>query len=181
MAKPALKLPQNVEGDLYVDSTCIDCDTCRQLAPEVFARTDAAEAAFVHHPPRAGTERERALMALVACPTASIGSLTKADAAAAARRFPLEMAQDVFFCGFTAESSFGAWSWLLRRPDGTGLSASRSVCWYSWAEQTRSMERLLAYPFERVFPGHGPVYRARTPDEAHAALAALLLRMRTRP
>src|SRR5688572_16743255 len=121
MAKPALRLPQNVEGDLYVDSTCIDCDTCRQLAPETFARADEAEASFVHHQPRAGAERERALMALVACPTASIGTAVKADTAAAARRFPVEMAEDVYFCGFTAESSFGAWSWLLRRPDGNVL------------------------------------------------------------
>jgi glyoxylase-like metal-dependent hydrolase (beta-lactamase superfamily II) len=35
------------------------------------------------------------------------------------------------------------------------LHASSNVCWYSWTEQTRSMERLLDYEFEWVLPGHG--------------------------
>jgi glyoxylase-like metal-dependent hydrolase (beta-lactamase superfamily II) len=35
------------------------------------------------------------------------------------------------------------------------LNASQSVCWYSWQEQTQSMERLLDYGFEWVLPGHG--------------------------
>ncbi len=39
------------------------------------------------------------------------------------------------------------------------LYAFRSACWYSWAEQIRSMERLLDYTFEWVLPGHGrPVH-----------------------
>jgi glyoxylase-like metal-dependent hydrolase (beta-lactamase superfamily II) len=44
--------------------------------------------------------------------------------------------------------------------DGEGLAAGRSVCWYSWAEQTRSMESLLAYDFEWILPGHGPRFHA---------------------
>ena len=36
MANLAKALPANVPGPWFVDSTCIDCDTCRQLAPEVF-------------------------------------------------------------------------------------------------------------------------------------------------
>jgi glyoxylase-like metal-dependent hydrolase (beta-lactamase superfamily II) len=35
------------------------------------------------------------------------------------------------------------------------LHASQSVCWYSWPEQTRSMQRLVDYRFEWVLPGHG--------------------------
>ncbi|HEY6171972.1 MAG TPA: MBL fold metallo-hydrolase, partial [Candidatus Kapabacteria bacterium] len=35
------------------------------------------------------------------------------------------------------------------------LSAGRSVAWYSWHEQARSMEKLLNYEFEWVLPGHG--------------------------
>jgi glyoxylase-like metal-dependent hydrolase (beta-lactamase superfamily II)/ferredoxin len=35
------------------------------------------------------------------------------------------------------------------------LNASRNVCWYSWPEQIRSMERLREYRFEWVLPGHG--------------------------
>src|ERR1700687_3934861 len=38
MARVSLRLAKNVRGDVYVDETCIDCDTCRRLAPETFAR-----------------------------------------------------------------------------------------------------------------------------------------------
>src|SRR5689334_12470143 len=33
MADRMRAVPENVEGPLFVDSTCIDCDTCRQIAP----------------------------------------------------------------------------------------------------------------------------------------------------
>jgi hypothetical protein len=32
-------VPENVPGEFFVDSTCIDCDTCRQLA-RLCGRTD---------------------------------------------------------------------------------------------------------------------------------------------
>lgn len=35
------------------------------------------------------------------------------------------------------------------------IVASRSVCWYSWAEQISSVEKLLEEKFEWVMPGHG--------------------------
>ena len=46
-----------------------------------------------------------------------------------------------------------AWS-----PVRNTLTAFRSVAWYSWPEQIRSMERLLAYNFEWVLPGHGDMH-----------------------
>ena len=45
MANPKKRVPQNVPGDFFVDSTCIDCDTCRQIAPRVFG--EAPGASFV--------------------------------------------------------------------------------------------------------------------------------------
>lgn len=45
-----------------------------------------------------------------------------------------------------------AWS-----PNRGSLIAFRGVCWYSWPEQTRSMERLLDYDFQWVLPGHGRI------------------------
>ena len=63
---------ENVPGDFFVDETCIDCDACRQLAPEVFA--DAGEYSFVHEQPQTAEAGRRALRALLACPTGSIGS-----------------------------------------------------------------------------------------------------------
>jgi glyoxylase-like metal-dependent hydrolase (beta-lactamase superfamily II) len=35
------------------------------------------------------------------------------------------------------------------------LIASKSVSWYSWPEQLKSVGRLLGYSFEWVLPGHG--------------------------
>ena len=34
------KTPLNVPGKFYVDSSCIDCDLCRETAPENFGRDD---------------------------------------------------------------------------------------------------------------------------------------------
>jgi glyoxylase-like metal-dependent hydrolase (beta-lactamase superfamily II)/ferredoxin len=36
-----------------------------------------------------------------------------------------------------------------------GLRASKGVCWYSWSEQTKSVEKLQQEKFEWVLPGHG--------------------------
>jgi len=59
------------------------------------------------------------------------------------------------------------------------LHASRGVCWYSWAEQTRSMERLLDYRFEWVLPGHGR--RAHLGEaDMRAALSECIGRMKER-
>ncbi len=40
MADPRKRLQTNIEGEFYVDSTCIDCDTCRILAPENFGESN---------------------------------------------------------------------------------------------------------------------------------------------
>jgi glyoxylase-like metal-dependent hydrolase (beta-lactamase superfamily II) len=47
-----------------------------------------------------------------------------------------------------------AWS-----PARDTLTAFRSACWYSWTEQTRSMEKLAGYDFEWVLPGHGRIHQ----------------------
>src|SRR5918911_2871917 len=118
MAKLALRLPENVPGDFYVDATCIDCDACRQLAPEVFR--DHGEQTSVFRQPETEDETRRALMALVACPTASIGTTGRHDKHIGIDAFPLQIAENVYFCGFTSEHSFGAWSYLVVRPQARG-------------------------------------------------------------
>ncbi len=35
MADPKKRRPENAPGDFYVDAACIDCDTCRWLAPDL--------------------------------------------------------------------------------------------------------------------------------------------------
>ena len=57
------------------------------------------------------------------------------------------------------------------------LSASKQHCWYSWPVQTQSMERLLAYDFEWVLPGHGRRHCA-TVAEMRDSLARCLAWMR---
>jgi glyoxylase-like metal-dependent hydrolase (beta-lactamase superfamily II)/ferredoxin len=284
MARLAERLASNADGLVYVDRSCIDCDACRQIAPSVFGRDDRAGQSVVTRQPRGPVEEERALMALVACPTASIGTRERRDVRAAARRFPEEQAPGIYYCGFHSPDSYGASTWLIRRAAGnvlvdspraarplldalerlggvrwlflshrddvadhevlaarfgcervmhradavagiervldgqepialddeltvipvpghtrgslvlgyrehlfTGdhlwadeegaLDASRSVCWYSWAEQTRSMERLAARAFTHVWPGHGRPWVADSPEAARAATLALVARM----
>jgi glyoxylase-like metal-dependent hydrolase (beta-lactamase superfamily II)/ferredoxin len=118
MANFALRLPENTPGDFFVDSTCIDCDACRQIAPEIFS--EDGDTAIVHRQPENESETKRALMALVACPTASIGTVEHHDAHLGIDAFPSLIAENVYFCGFTAESSFGAWSYLIVRPENEG-------------------------------------------------------------
>jgi glyoxylase-like metal-dependent hydrolase (beta-lactamase superfamily II)/ferredoxin len=258
MADLNLKLPENAPGELFVDETCIDCDTCRELAPETFGSRSNGQSIVVQQP---GSDAAwtRALQAVVSCPTASIGA--ERSAKEAAKKLPVEIAKGVFRCGYSSEDSYGAQSYFLRREDGnvlidspraaaplvkrlaelggvsklflthrddvadhaafrqrfgceriihqdddtigaevllgkepreigkgllaipvpghtrgscvllvddqwlfTGdhlwgsderLEMGRSVCWYSWPEQKRSLQKLMAYRFEHVLPGHG--------------------------
>jgi glyoxylase-like metal-dependent hydrolase (beta-lactamase superfamily II)/ferredoxin len=121
MARASDRIAENVDGDFFVDSSCIDCDLCRQLAPSTFARTDRRAQSFVRQQPTDDHEQHRALMALVTCPTSSIGTLHKHDSKPAARAFPEHLDGDVYFCGWAAESSYGAAAWLIKRPDGNVL------------------------------------------------------------
>lgn len=270
MANFNRRLSQNVAGDFFVDDTCIDCDACRQIAPATF-REDG-EQSVVFRQPESTAETRRALMALVACPTASIGTNRKHNVRIGIDAFPSLVDENIYFCGFSSENSFGAWSYLIVQPEHLGgnvlidsprfasqlvkkistmggvsmmflthkddiadhvsftkkfgckrvmhsddgaarlgmehiiegdkpvqldhdlvlipvpghtrghvvmlyknkylftgdhlawsptretLTAFRSVAWYSWREQTKSMEKLLEYDFEWVLPGHGRIH-----------------------
>jgi glyoxylase-like metal-dependent hydrolase (beta-lactamase superfamily II)/ferredoxin len=118
MANVHQRLPENVPGDFYVDASCIDCDTCSQLAPTVFR--DHGEQCSVYHQPQTEAETRLSLMALVACPTGSIGTTEKHDAHIGIDAFPSLIVDNVYFCGFTSEASFGAWSYLIVRPGNEG-------------------------------------------------------------
>jgi len=119
MADRALRVPENVEGSFFVDSSCIDCDTCRQLAPATFR--DAGEYSSVHTQPRNPGEERAALRALVACPTGSIGTADKSGVARAVADFPMELAPGVFYCGFHSRKSFGGNSYFVEHPAGNWL------------------------------------------------------------
>jgi glyoxylase-like metal-dependent hydrolase (beta-lactamase superfamily II)/ferredoxin len=286
MANLKKRVAEDAPGDFFVDSTCIDCDTCRQLAPAVFG--EAPGHAFVHRQPTAPEERHRALQALVCCPTGSIGCQGEDSPQSVLDDFPLLIEEPVFYCGFNSPKSYGGNSYFFRHPGGnwlvdspkflprlvrrlealggvahlflthrddvadarlyarhfgsrrvihraeldsqpdaevvldgdepvvlgpgllaiptpghtrghcvlllrerflfTGdhlswdrhgrqLEASEDYCWYSWEEQTRSMQRLAEFPFEWVLPGHGQrVYLAQ--QEMRLQMAQLVGRMR---
>lgn len=114
--------PDNIPGDWFVDLRCIDCGTCRHLAPTIFGEFSAY--AGVVRQPETETELRQAARAAVCCPTGSIGTHSKAHQPllkAAEQDFPLETAPDVYYCGFAAEESFGGSSWLICHPDGNWL------------------------------------------------------------
>jgi glyoxylase-like metal-dependent hydrolase (beta-lactamase superfamily II)/ferredoxin len=271
MAHVNLRRPQNTDGDFYVDTTCIDCDTCRWMTPQVFHRVD--EMSAVYHQPANETERLAALQALLSCPTSSIGTVEKPkDIKLSQQSFPILVTDNIYHCGYHSEKSYGAASYLIQQPEGnilvdsprftpplvkrieemggikymylthrddvadhqkfaehfhcqrilhvdeispdtrnveiqltgaevftlqpdvliipvpghtkghtvllyknkflfTGdhltwsetqqqLIAFHDVCWYSWAEQIKSMRRLADYSFEWVLPGHGRRFHA---------------------
>jgi glyoxylase-like metal-dependent hydrolase (beta-lactamase superfamily II)/ferredoxin len=286
MANAKKKVPENVPGDFFVDSTCIDCDACRQIAPAVYAA--ASETSFVKAQPSSYDDRRRALQALLACPTGSIGCEGDDNPKAVMKDFPLLIEEPVYYCGYNSPKSYGGNSYFLRHPEGnwlidspkfvtplvrqlealggithvflshsddvadaqrfaehfgsrriihrdelssqpgaevvlegdgpwevapgflviatpghtrghcvllaldrflfTGdhldwdrdtqhLSASEDYCWYSWPLQAESMERLSAYSFEWVLPGHGQ--RVHLPaDEMRRQLKDLARSMR---
>jgi glyoxylase-like metal-dependent hydrolase (beta-lactamase superfamily II)/ferredoxin len=119
MANFGKRVAENLPGDFFVDSTCIDCDTCRQLAPQVFG--EAADTAFVHAQPQSSDERREALRALVSCPTGSIGCLSANDVKPIMAEFPLVVEEPVYYCGFNSPKSYGGNSYFLRRPSGNWL------------------------------------------------------------
>lgn len=118
MADPTQRLGENVPGDFFVDRTCIDCDTCRQLAPATFR--DHGGQSSVYRQPAAPEELRLANMAVVACPTGSIGAGRLLDARSAIKSFPHQITENIYYCGFNSEKSFGAWSYLITRPPEEG-------------------------------------------------------------
>jgi glyoxylase-like metal-dependent hydrolase (beta-lactamase superfamily II)/ferredoxin len=119
MADRAHSLPENVAGPFFVDSTCIDCDTCRQIAPATFGET--GEFSYVQCQPLDAAEERAAFRALVACPTGSIGATAKSGAREAVEEFPWPVAPGVWYCGFASRKSFGGTSYFVEHPDGNWL------------------------------------------------------------
>lgn len=269
MATLQRKRVENVAGNFYVDSSCIDCDTCRWMAPETFNRQASQSA--VYQQPQTEAEKLLAMQALLSCPTASIGTVDRpTDIKQVQQTFPILVEDNVYYCGYHAEASFAAASYFIHTSEGnvlidsprftpplvkrfeklggikylylthqddvadhqkyqqhfncerilhiddikpatkeveiqlsgtevieltldlkiipvpghtkghtvllyknkflfTGdhlawspylnnLYAFRRFCWYSWAEQIKSMEKLANYSFEWVLPGHGRRY-----------------------
>lgn len=74
MADQKDKWPDNVIGKFYVDQQCIDCDLCRETAPDFFKRSDDGGYSFVYKQPATPEEAEQCMEALEGCPVEAIGS-----------------------------------------------------------------------------------------------------------
>lgn len=114
MADRSRSNPHDEGGPWFVDTTCIDCDVARQLAPGLIEEDEDGLSYFVREP-ATDEEELQAWRALLACPTGSIGAPPGAEPPDEA--FPMRCAPDVHYLGYTARSSFGANSYFVP-PDG---------------------------------------------------------------
>jgi ferredoxin len=73
MADAANKYPENIAGKYYVDNQCIDCDLCRETAPDNFKRNDDGGYSFVYKQPTTPEEEARCKEAMEGCPVEAIG------------------------------------------------------------------------------------------------------------
>lgn len=121
MADATKRLPGNVQGSLFVDSTCINCDTCRQLAPRSFVEN--GESSVVYRQPTSPGERLQAYQALLACPVGSIGDteVNRSQVRAAKASFPIPIDGPVFYLGFNSAKSFGASSYFVTHVQGNWM------------------------------------------------------------
>ena len=74
MPDPNDRVKENVPGAFYVDSTCIDCDVCRDMAPENFTRSFKHAYSYISKQPENEVERIACEEALAACPVEAIGN-----------------------------------------------------------------------------------------------------------
>lgn len=121
MADPEKIVSTNAPGNFFVDTTCINCDTCRQLAPTTFE--DAGEYSSVSHQPATDEEVLAATRALLCCPTGSIGTKEKdpAKMQMTCAQFPLPIEENVYYSGFNSRQSFGANSFFVKEEGGNWL------------------------------------------------------------
>ena len=105
---------RNANGAWFVDTRCIDCGTCHQLVPELFA--SVGDQSVVAVQPDGPDGERRAWLAAEACPTQSIGCTPRAPRPAGL--YPLHVDGPVYDLGHTSEASFGATSYLVLRPEG---------------------------------------------------------------
>ncbi len=73
MADVEDKNSENVEGKFYVDEQCIDCDLCREHAPDNFEREEDEGYSYVYKQPANDQELELCMEALEGCPVEAIG------------------------------------------------------------------------------------------------------------
>jgi ferredoxin len=73
MSDASQKQPENVPGKWYVDVNCIDCDVCRETAPNNFTQQSKKGYSYVYKQPATPEEETQCQEALEACPVEAIG------------------------------------------------------------------------------------------------------------
>lgn len=115
-------VPGNVPGDFFVDTTCINCDNCRALAPTVFG--EFGDYAGVKKQPENDEEVRAALRALVCCPTGSIGTAEKHDVKAAMADLPMLIDGGIYYTGFNSPKAAGGQSYIMLHESGNWMTDS---------------------------------------------------------
>lgn len=75
MASAKDRWDDNVAGSWFVDSNCILCSLCSELAPRHFRESDEGDHDVVYHQPETEDEIAACLDALNQCPVEAIGRL----------------------------------------------------------------------------------------------------------
>lgn len=68
------KWADNIAGKFYVDQQCIDCDLCRETAPDFFKRSDDGGYSYVYKQPTEQEDIDKCMESLEGCPVEAIGS-----------------------------------------------------------------------------------------------------------
>jgi ferredoxin len=79
------KYPDNVAGKYFVDDQCIDCDLCRETAPNNFTRNEDGGYSYVFKQPTSPEEAALCKEAMEGCPVEAIGNDGETPAASAAQ------------------------------------------------------------------------------------------------
>lgn len=118
MARLDQRHPDDVEGDWFADTRCIGCDVARHYAPDLIG-ADAQGLSVILRQPDTPEDEAAMWRATVACPTQSIGTISRRRPPAGV--FPWRLTDDIYLCGHNDESSFGAHSYVAVRPEGNLL------------------------------------------------------------
>lgn len=73
MADQANKYPENAAGKYYVDNQCIDCDLCRETAPNNFKRNEDGGYSYLAKQPENPDEEAQCKEAKEGSPVEAIG------------------------------------------------------------------------------------------------------------
>ncbi|PTY04512.1 ferredoxin [Verrucomicrobia bacterium LW23] len=74
MADIENRYPENLPGPFFVDNQCIDCDLCRETAPDNFGRNDDGGYSYVYKQPVTDEEKQLCKEAMEGCPVEAIGN-----------------------------------------------------------------------------------------------------------